>query len=198
MASDTSRPDEVQADRSETSGQSVQIKQQEWIEEHLIQLIGSLRYYFIGCGAWSDADDLVQETLVRFIKNIDRFDVRRPLKPYLLTIARNVWCNHLRSIRNKSEVELTDENVQHLAGRQDQRRESLNMTESQLTLDWIRDSVGLTPFQYNIMKLTMEGYANEEIARMLQCDGDTQRVRRELARARDKIRKCLKRSDITG
>lgn len=36
-----------------------------------------------------DQEDLIQETFFNFYKNIERFDVRKPIKPYLLTIASN-------------------------------------------------------------------------------------------------------------
>jgi RNA polymerase sigma-70 factor, ECF subfamily len=46
----------------------------------------------------SDAEDLVQDTLVRAYHALDRFDGRHP-RAWLLTILRNTWKNSLRKRR---------------------------------------------------------------------------------------------------
>jgi RNA polymerase sigma-70 factor (ECF subfamily) len=40
--------------------------------------------------------DLVQETFLRMHENIGRYDARRPFRPWLYAIARNVVIDHLR------------------------------------------------------------------------------------------------------
>ncbi|MDB4634660.1 sigma-70 family RNA polymerase sigma factor [Rubripirellula sp.] len=40
-------------------------------------------------GHRQDAEDVTQETFSRFAKHVDRWDVRRPLEPWLVTIAGN-------------------------------------------------------------------------------------------------------------
>ncbi|MBW3641959.1 MAG: sigma-70 family RNA polymerase sigma factor [Actinobacteria bacterium] len=52
----------------------------------------------------SDAEDLVQETMLRAFRAIDRFDGRHP-RAWLLTILRNV---HLNSIRRRRPDLLRD------------------------------------------------------------------------------------------
>ncbi len=49
-------------------------------------------------GSWADAEDLVQETLVRAYRAIDRFDGRYP-RAWLLTILRNTNANMHRRQR---------------------------------------------------------------------------------------------------
>ncbi|CAN5873361.1 RNA polymerase sigma factor [soil metagenome] len=49
-------------------------------------------------GSWADAEDLVQETLVRAFRAIDRFDGRYP-RAWLLTILRNTNANMHRRQR---------------------------------------------------------------------------------------------------
>ncbi|MCB5202718.1 sigma-70 family RNA polymerase sigma factor [Neorhizobium sp. T786] len=49
----------------------------------------------------SDADDLVQDTLLRALANIDKFQVGTSLKSWLFTIMRNTFCT--RYGRSKRE-----------------------------------------------------------------------------------------------
>ncbi len=44
----------------------------------------------------TDADDLVQETVVRALANIDRFQPGTRLKSWLFTIMRNTFCTRYR------------------------------------------------------------------------------------------------------
>jgi len=57
-----------------------------------------------------DAEDLVQETFIRAWKNIRRFNLEKPLRPWLLRIARNIAYDLLRrrkvfSFSSLSEIE---------------------------------------------------------------------------------------------
>jgi len=56
-----------------------------------------------------DAADVAQEVFVRFYKNIEQFDTRRPLSPYLMTIAINCTRNLFRD-RKMKFVESEEEN----------------------------------------------------------------------------------------
>jgi RNA polymerase sigma-70 factor (ECF subfamily) len=74
-----------------------------------------------------DAQDLAQETFVRAFVHRERFDPTRPLKPWLLTIARNLCIDRLRSAEQRQRPEqdmsvYADRSVgaeQELAGRQE-------------------------------------------------------------------------------
>lgn len=46
-----------------------------------------------------DADDVAQETFIRAFQTLDRFDLARPLRPWLLQIAKNLAHNRRRSVR---------------------------------------------------------------------------------------------------
>ena len=48
------------------------------------------------------AEDSVQETFVRLHRGLGGFDPERPLRPWVLTIARNVAIDLLRSSRARS------------------------------------------------------------------------------------------------
>jgi len=62
----------------------------------------------------ADAADVTQETFIRFHRNAGQFDLSRPLKPYLVTIAMNCARNVLRSrsrsavIESPTEANVTD------------------------------------------------------------------------------------------
>ena len=51
------------------------------------------------CGSRELAEDLCQETFVRVLANLDRFDDRFRFSTWLYTIARRLWMNHLSKHR---------------------------------------------------------------------------------------------------
>src|SRR5689334_1059737 len=55
-----------------------------------------LAYLLLGDPA--DAEDAAQETFIRAYRALDRFDVARPLRPWLMHIAANLARNRLRSV----------------------------------------------------------------------------------------------------
>lgn len=65
--------------------------------EDVIQLVPSLRAYARGLHRRSDeADDLVQETLLKAISNADRFQPGTNLRAWLFTIMRNTFLTNIR------------------------------------------------------------------------------------------------------
>lgn len=56
-------------------------------------------------GRWEDAEDAAQETFVRVLKNLSRWDPNREFEPWLLTIAGNRCRTALASRRNRKEIE---------------------------------------------------------------------------------------------
>lgn len=59
------------------------------------EVIFRLAYLILGDP--DDAEDVAQDTFIRAYRSLDRFDVRRPLRPWLLRIATNLARNQLRS-----------------------------------------------------------------------------------------------------
>ena len=74
-----------------------------WVEPEVEVL---LRVAYTLTGSWSDADDVVQDTLVRAWGAVDRFDGRHP-RAWLLTILRRT---HLNSLR-RSRPDLVEDDV---------------------------------------------------------------------------------------
>lgn len=66
---------------------------------HLVQThqeaVFRLAYLLLGDAA--EAEDVAQETMMRAGQALDRFDRSRPLRPWLLQIARNLAANRRRS-----------------------------------------------------------------------------------------------------
>ena len=55
------------------------------------------RLSYLLLGDPDDADDVAQETFLRAWRHLKRFDVTRPLRPWLLSIASNLASNRRRS-----------------------------------------------------------------------------------------------------
>lgn len=66
-----------------------------WVEPEIEVL---LRVAHSLTGSWADAEDVVQETLIRAYRAIDGFDGRHP-RAWLLTILRRTHLNSLRRTR---------------------------------------------------------------------------------------------------
>jgi len=56
------------------------------------------RYAYLMLGDSAEAEDVAQETFVRAFRAFHRFDASRPLRPWLVQIARNLARNRWRSL----------------------------------------------------------------------------------------------------
>ncbi|MDQ0562453.1 sigma-70 family RNA polymerase sigma factor [Rhizobium mesoamericanum] len=78
------------------------------MSEEIVELIPALRAFArTFYQHQNDADDLVQETLVRALSNIDHFQKGTRLKSWLFTIMRNIFCTRYR-IAKREAVGVTD------------------------------------------------------------------------------------------
>ena len=68
------------------------------VDSHAAALIG---YISRLTGDIRQAEDLAQETFIRAFENLDKFDSRRPFRPWLLRIGRNLALNYLSSRTEK-------------------------------------------------------------------------------------------------
>ena len=56
------------------------------------------RLAYLLLGDADEAEDVAQETFIRAYRALDRFDVNRPLRPWLMRIATNLARNQRRSV----------------------------------------------------------------------------------------------------
>ena len=84
--------------------QQQQVLFQRWVEPEIETLLRVARTL---TGSWSDAEDVVQETLIRAYRAIEGFDGRHP-RAWLFTILRRT---HLNSIRRQRPVYVEDDEL---------------------------------------------------------------------------------------
>ena len=124
----------------------------------------------------SDAEDVVQETLIKYMKTAPAFENEAHEKAWLLRVAANISKNKI----DYNKVRQADELDERLAA---EEREDLSFVwEAVKSLpDNMREVIHL--FYH-------EGYSTKEIATMLKRNEST--VRSDMKRGRDKLRLVLK------
>ena len=70
-----------------------------------------------------DAEDLTQQTFLKAHHHLARFDLRRPLINWLLTIARNTALNHFRDMKKWVEMPLEAASAEPTPARQAEQKE---------------------------------------------------------------------------
>jgi RNA polymerase sigma-70 factor, ECF subfamily len=143
----------------------------------------------------ADAEDLVQDTLVRAYKAIDRFDGRFP-RAWLLTILRNTHIN--RNRRRRPEL-LRDPDTQLERLAQSAEAEEATRPDRFVDLEFDADLeealASLSePFAEVVELVDIDGLAYAEAAEVLGIPIGT--VMSRLHRARKKIRGQLRRTGV--
>jgi RNA polymerase sigma-70 factor, ECF subfamily len=140
-------------------------------------------------GSAADAEDLVQDTLLKAYRAFDRFDGRY-LRAWLLTIMRN---HHRNQLRKRRPDLLDDEVAQRLPGRgQDARRDGVDEQAFHHDLDpVVRDALrSLSPKHRSVIALVdLDGLSYREAAELLGVPVGT--VMSRLHRARSRVRSRL-------
>jgi len=142
------------------------------------------------CRNTHDAEDLVQDTLVRAYQGLDRFDGAHP-RAWLLTIMRNA---HINQHRRQRPGLLRDPAVVDEADRRGQTAPSAEDVASTLTpAPWIADALArLSPRHLAAVRLVdIDGLTYDEAAAALGIPTGT--VMSRLHRARRRMRAHLTR-----
>jgi RNA polymerase sigma-70 factor (ECF subfamily) len=141
----------------------------------------------------ADAEDLVQDTLVRAYRAIDRFDGRYP-RAWLLTILRNTHINRNRR-RRPELLRDPDTQLERLAQsvESDERTRPDRMVDLELDADVEAALQSLSEIFAEVIELVdIDGLSYSEAAEVLGVPIGT--VMSRLHRARKKIREHLRRS----
>ena len=157
--------------------------------DSVVQLIPALRAF-----AWSlshnssDADDLVQDTLIKAWTNRDKFEPGTNLRAWLFTILRNTY--YTAAVRRRREV-------------RDETGEYAGSLKSAPTQEW---SVAMHSLQAALQQLPDEhrealilvgaaGLSYEEAAEICQCALGT--IKSRVNRARARLLKIMDADDAT-
>jgi RNA polymerase sigma-70 factor (ECF subfamily) len=134
-------------------------------------------------GNTTDADDIGQETFIRFYRSIEQFKGDSSLGTYLTRIAINLTLNEIKRKKSKYWLSYEDNilNDQILANpsAQFEKKEIVEMAMSILDPD----------FRSVVVLRLMQGYSTKETAEILKLPLGT--VLSRLARAQDKLRKII-------
>ena len=123
-----------------------------------------------------DSEDVLQKTLIRYIRSAPRFENDKHAKAWLMRVAANLSKNRIGSNKLRQADELNDELV----------------AEEREDLSFVWQAVKeLPPKQREVIHLFyQEGYSTAEIAGILSRNEST--VRSDLKRAREALRTVLK------
>ena len=135
-----------------------------------------LRYAYTYLHNMSDAEEVLQDTLVQFLKTAPEFESENHEKAWLLRVAANLSKNRIRYNKLRETDELNDELV----------------AEEREDLSFVWEAVKSLPVKYRevIHLFYHEGYQTVQIAKVLGRNEST--VRSDLRRGREKLKEVLK------
>jgi RNA polymerase sigma-70 factor (ECF subfamily) len=153
------------------------------IREQLLAALPNLRAFAISLtNNGTEADDLIQQTLVRAWGNLDRFEAGTNLHAWLFTILRNNY--HTQYRKRRREVEDVDDFYSNrVPVRPDQG--------SQLEVEELWRALGqLSPNHREVLLLIgAEGLSYAEAARICNCSVGT--VKSRVSRARERLAQLM-------
>jgi len=138
-------------------------------------------------GASPEAEDVGQETFIRFYRSLDKFRGDSALGTYLTRIAINLCINELRK-RKRTRKYFSNSEHYPIENLPDKHNPGLQREASELVY-WGLNQV---PVKYRavIVLRLIDGYTTEETARILELPLGT--VLSRLARGQQKLREILK------
>jgi RNA polymerase sigma-70 factor (ECF subfamily) len=153
------------------------------LRDDILASVPSLRAFAISLSGNGDrADDLVQETLLRAIANIDSFQPGSNLPAWLFTILRNLFRSDYR--KRRREVEDAD-------GSYAESLKSYPEQEGKVEFEELRQALKkLPPDQREALILIgASGFSYEEAAKICDCAVGT--IKSRVNRARTRIAELL-------
>ncbi len=153
------------------------------LRDSVLAAIPSLRAFAISlCGNVDRADDLVQETMLRALANINSFQPGTNMSAWLFTILRNLF----RSEYRKRRREVEDADGSYAEGLKSQPEQN-----SRVEFEEFRAALGrLPPDQREALILVgASGFSYEEAADICQCAVGT--IKSRVNRARNRLAEIL-------
>jgi RNA polymerase sigma-70 factor (ECF subfamily) len=140
------------------------------------------RFAYALTGSTEQGDDLVQETCLRALSRVERWQPGTRLDSWMYRIAQNIWLDRMRANKVRGEVVDVDV-VEELPG--------LDVTESQLALEEVDAALGLLPSEQRavIALVCIEGISYKEAAEITGVPIGT--IMSRLARARQALHAIL-------
>jgi RNA polymerase sigma-70 factor (ECF subfamily) len=150
------------------------------LRDELVKWIPNLRAFALSLTQSAQhSDDLVQDTLVKALANLDKFEIGTNLRAWLFTILRNSFYNEIRHRKYHQTATLDEIDP----GAIDLRATQEKYVEFQ---DVLKGLSRLVPEQREaIILIAAEGLSYEEAAAICKCPVGT--VKSRLSRARRRL-----------
>jgi RNA polymerase sigma-70 factor (ECF subfamily) len=148
------------------------------LRDALLAAVPSLRAFAISlCGQIDRADDLVQDTLLRALTNIDRFERGTNLNAWLFTILRNLFHSEYR--KRRREVEDADGSYASRLKAQPEQGSRLDFEDFRTALEKLPNDQ-----REALLLVGASGFSYEEAAMICGCAVGTIKSRVNRARSR--------------
>lgn len=130
-------------------------------DNHIKPHMNDLRNYcsYLTKSRW-DAEDLVQETVVRTLEYFKKVEPRQGTKPFLFRVARNLWIDQLRKKQRRGAIAVFDD-------------DALACTDSDYgevrgLIEWMVHKFPRRNIQFWLLA-NYFGYAMHEISELTEC-----------------------------
>jgi RNA polymerase sigma-70 factor (ECF subfamily) len=148
------------------------------LRDTMLAAVPSLRAFGISlCGNVDRADDLVQETLLRALANIDSFQPGTNMSAWLFTILRNLFRSEYR--KRRREVEDADGSYADTLKSQPEQSSRVEFEEFRTALNKLPDDQ-----REALILVGASGFSYEEAAEICGCAVGTIKSRVNRARTR--------------
>ena len=153
------------------------------ISRELLEYASHLRAFAISlCGDRDYGDDLVQETLLKALANIDSFKPGTNMRSWLFTILRNTYFSQLRRVRH--EVEDADGAIAATVSSAPAQEAHLDFQDFERALALLNEEQ-----REALILIGAAGFSYDEAAEIAGCSSGT--VKSRVNRARTKLSRAL-------
>jgi len=162
------------------------------VQPHLNRLY-KLAYRFTGHR--DDAEDLVQDVLLKLYPRLQEMQKIEMLGPWLSRVLYRQFIDKLRS-QQRSPVQFTDEEQSYYESQADSAQLPAELFESRLTQEALQQALDELSEDMRILVMLhdVEGYTLQEIHQMLDVPVGTLKSR--LSRARTKLKEILSQMEL--